>query len=373
LAWIASLTFVSIVSPLHVRISVAQDATELTVSAADPGEPPTPQPELAKKVASEDAHEVTSEDASKATHEVTSEVASEEELGVLPPTDESLIENKTQTAEKSVPAEDSVRTLSVEPGVRPILPDDRPAWVGAAPDFSSTQHYLYVGSLPTSEERDADEALDEPLLAAVRNYIDQEVINEQASAFHMPVDAEFIRKNLIDDSKGYVCELSTSQGPMYQKWVTVRVTPEQRELFKRWHIEAAQRKRLAPLGVGLVSALALVSASHLVLRRRHGAATMPLVNPVAAEPPVAVKRSFVKTLFKTSIFIGFLMLPAVLLLSALAPTHVKVHRLSPKQGGDNKMRHESTIEVHLPNLQKEIRIDKLGDGRTIIIEHTSGR
>ena len=399
--WVALLTVASIVAPIQVRIVVAQQTNELSVAAADPGEPPTPpatatppksadpkvesenQTETTGAVSSEKTSEATSTPANDVTKEVTSEVASEvtsdAELDSLSITASSLAETKTQAVEKSAskeksaPAADTVRTLSVEPGVRPILPEDRPAWVGASPDYSSEQHRLYVGSLPTSDESDADEALNEPLLAAIRNYIDQEVINEHAAAFQMPVDGDFIRKNLIDDPKGYVCELSTSQGPMYQKWVTVRVTPEQRELFKRWHVEAAQRKRLAPLGVGLVSALALVSASHLVLRRRHGAPAMPLVNMVAAEPQVAPKRSFVKTLFKASILIGFLMLPAVLVLTALAPTQVKVHRNAPERHGEVEMMDDSTFEVHLPNLHKEIRVDKLGEGRTIIIEHKSGQ
>ncbi len=358
LGWIALLTFASIVTPLQVRIVVAQASTEIIVSAADPGEPPVPCPVPAEKVASKRG----AQDVSGASGTVNSEVASDAEFQTPAATDESLAElrnAKAKPAEAETPGSgtatplaDSVRTLSVEPGVGPILPRDRPAWVGAAADYSSSQHYLYVGSLPTSEESEADEALDEPLLAAVRNYIDQEVVNEQAAGFHMPVDSDFIRKNLIDDPKGYVCELSTSQGPMYQKWVAVRVTPEQREVFKRWHVEAAQRKRLQPLVVGLVSLLALVSASHLVLRRRHGAIAMPLVNTVAAQPPAAAKRSMVKTLFKASILIGFLMLPAILLITALAPTHVEVHRDGPIQQGAGEMNDESTIEVNLSNLHK---------------------
>ncbi len=377
LCWIALLAFAVVATPLHVRVVFAQEVTEITVAAAELGEPPAPQPRPASEIASGVVVEA-SDAAAQVTSEVTSEVASNAEVGELPSSDESQTQTGAEAAAQTQPSavEDSVRTLSVEPGVKPILPDDRPAWVGASPDYSSTQHYLYVGSLPTSEESDADEALDAPLLAAVRNYIDQEVVNEHGAAFQMPVDAKFIRKNLIDDSNGYVCELSTSQGPMYQKWVTVRVTPEQRELFQRWQVEAAQRKRLAPLGVGLLSVLALVSASHLVLRRRHRPAPLPAANPAQVLPPVAVKRSFAKTLFKTAIFIGFLMLPLVLLLSALVPTQVKVHRSAPQHmqfEGELQMGRESAIEVNLPNLHKEIRIDKLEGGRSIIIEHKSGR
>ncbi len=112
---------------------------------------------------------------------------------------------------------------------------------------------------------------------------------------------------------------------MYQKWVTVRITPEQRELFKQWHREAMQRKRLGPLGVGLVSLLAVVSLSHMVLHQRHGAKTLPMVDAQNMQPVVAKKASVFR---RVMLFFFLLSIPVLvaagLLLTLITPTHVRI-------------------------------------------------
>jgi hypothetical protein len=343
LGWIALLSLAAVLSPVSIHVVIAQDAPQFVVAPADPGDPPAPPPAPA----------------------TPSEVNSEAEIGQLLPNDQAVTE---PAGGGQLPADpDSVRTLSVEPGVRPMLPADRPAWVGAPPDYATPQHYLYVGSLPTTDERDADEALDEPLIAAVRNYIDQEVVNEPGAAFRMPVDAAFIRRNLIDDPSGYVCELATSQGSMFQKWVTVRVTPEQRELFANWHTQAVQRARLAPLGIGLVAVLTLVSLVHMALGR-HGASPLPSINQHAPEPAVAVRRSWSWTALKVLGFLAFMMLPAFLVLAAVGykvrTSRVVEGHLSGSLG---------SYEVPMPDLHKQVRIETLGAERTIVIESKSRR
>lgn len=384
LGWIALLAFASLFSPINIHIVIAQDAPEIVVVPADPGEPPAPPTtlETPAPAAPTFAPEATAEHGSTLVVGPTpaataaqipnvpvasSEVSSEAEIGKLIPNHE------LHTAPSEAPKADpeSVRTLSVEPGVRPMLPADRPAWVGASPDYSSPQHRLYIGSLPTTDERDADEALDEPLMATVRNYIDQEVVNQVGASFKMPVDAAFIRRNLIDDPAGYVCELTTSQGSMFQKWVTVRVTPEQRELFTKWHTEAAQRTRLAPIGLGLVSVLALVSLTHMVLRR-HGASPLPLVNQHATEPAVAVRTSRSWTALKVLGFLVLMMIPAFFVLAALLFT--VGYRQTATEVEPHISGRSLPYEVQFPDLHKELRIETLGGGeRTIVIESKSRR
>ena len=374
LGWIALLAFASVLSPVNIHIVIAQDAPEIAVAAADPGEPPTPpiahdppSPAIVAAASTPVEGPVPAKTSAQIPDvpAAPSEISSEAELGKLIPNDEPETEPFVSEPPKVDP--DSVRTLSVEPGVRPLLPADRPGWVGALPDYSSPQHRLYIGSMPTTDERDADEALDEPLIAAVRNYIDQEVVNELGASSKMPIDAAFIRRNLIDDSAGYVGELSTSQGSMYQKWVTVRVTPEQRELFSKWHTEAAQRTRLASLGFGLVSVLALVSLTHMVLRR-HGASPLPLVNQHVAESAVAVRRSLTWTAVKVLGFLVFLMIPAFFVLAALVFS-VRTFPVVENRLNGSRL----PYEVQLPDLHKELRIETLGGERTIVIENKSRR
>ncbi len=241
---------------------------------------------------------------------VTSEISTTAELDELATRSSSL---KAAQPNKTNP--DEVRNLSVEPGMRPLLPADRPAWVGAPPDLSSHQHFLYVGSIPVSNEAEAEAALDESLVAAVHTYVDDEVTQRVGSAQDMPIEVDYIRKNLIDDSSGYMAELTTSEGPMYQKWVTVRITPEQREQFRAWHKQAVQRERLAPLGTVLFLLIGAVGLTHVVLRRWHGPLNLPAVNhQTVVEPLPAMASSGGSLTWLWVTFLCILVLPALMLL-----------------------------------------------------------
>lgn len=402
LGWIAMLAFASVLTPIHVHIVIAQDAPEIVIAPADPGEPPTPpqtpaeavletakvqadlpsvsepaldqpvidEPVIAEPVIDKPAIETLADETAIQTPDVPntpSEISSEAEIDKLIPTGESQAESVTSEQRQS--DLNSVRTLSIEPGVR-MLPEDRPAWVGAAPDYSAAIHHLYVGSLPTSSQSDIDESLDAPLVEAVRTYIDQEVVNERNASINMPIDAKFIRRNLIDEPSGFVCEISTSQGAMFQKWVAVHITPEQRKLFAKWHTEASQRSRLAPIGLGLVSILALVSLSHVVLRRRHGAGNLPFVNRHSPEPEVVVRRSRSWTAFMVLVFLLFLMIPAFFMFAALMLVRTHVSTAEVHRQADDRDRAQSMAN----DLQKEVRVETLNGGqRTVIIESQSHR
>ena len=308
-------------APKSINIVIAQELPPMVVEPSAPGEPPAP---AKRDTATDSLPPATIEEAlPQDVSASTSEVSSEAELNAILSEEPSAPVEVPQ--DEPAVAVDEVRTLSVEPGNQLLLPEDRPAWVGAPPDYTTSQHRFSVGSLPTLDAEDADSALDEPLVAAVSNYIEQEVIQQPWTVGQIPIDAEFIRRNLIDNPKGYECELATSQGPMHQKWVIVRVTPEQRELFKQWHREAMQRTRLAPIGVGLISVLALVTFSHLVLHRRHGSNALPLVNQQGVPPLAAKKHSVLRRVFG---FVFLLAIPvgmAMLLLFALDRPNASSH------------------------------------------------
>lgn len=162
------------------------------------------------------------------------------------------------------------RELSVEPGTLPLLPADAPAWVGALPDLSDDVHRLFVGGEVAESESAAAEGLDTPLVMAVRTYVERDVL-QHAGAGHAlaaKLTADYVWKNLIDQRSGYMAKLNTPGQPMYQKWVTVSVTPEQRGEILGWHREALQRERLTPIGLGLTSLLGCVGLMHLILRRK---------------------------------------------------------------------------------------------------------
>ena len=373
-AWLSCvvlLASLALVAPVNVQIVLAQESDRaLAVAIADEGQPPSPLAAVG-----DDANLRSTESAAAiqpAPASATSEISNQTELSALatdstsPPADETS---------SSLPAE--VRSLSVEPGSRPLLPDDRPAWVGASPELSSNQHYLYVGSLPVSNASEAEAALDEPLVATVQAYIDDEVIHKYGASHSMPVDARFIRKNLIDDPTGFMAELSTSEGPLYQKWVTVRVTPEQRQQFHVWHKQAMQRERLGPLGTALLLLVTGVALSHLVLRRWHGPVNLPIVNQVTAVEPQSATASSARSL--TWLWVTFfciLVLPALMLFWFVGVRSVR-HDFTTSR--HSAMQHIEDMPFAVPSppmppkpvFPGEIRIETSNGKRAIIIHDQS--
>ncbi|MCA9132282.1 MAG: hypothetical protein KDA45_03980, partial [Planctomycetales bacterium] len=164
---------------------------------------------------------------------------------------------------------EAVRELSLPPGRAPLLPADRPAWVGAPPDYTTSVHRLVVGSLVTQDAQQADALLDEPLESAVLEYVDEVLFPQSraSAALRSKVSAAYIRKNLIDHPQGYVARMNAGSEAMYQKWVQLTITAQQRAQMQDWYRQAVQRRRLAPLGLGLVGVLGVVGLANLALRR----------------------------------------------------------------------------------------------------------
>lgn len=257
-------------------------------------------------------------------------------------TDNSQLES---TETKAAPTKsDEIRNLSVRPGSW-ILPGDRPAWVGAEADLSTSTHRLYVGSIPASNRTETEEALDIPMVAALQSYIDEHVFGERGVAEKLPISPVYIRRNLINDPLGYTAEINTSEGTMFQKWVTLSITADQRSQFKKWHHDAQQLKRLEPLGVLLFGVLGLVGASHLLLRGVFGKQNLPRISgeiantadppqvaqvvgyPVAMQYPVAKQQPKARKSARFGLM-GILLLLVGFVVFAFLATTVKVYRHS---------------------------------------------
>lgn len=243
----------------HGTLTISS-AQETQVGSGDSSAKPVADADQ-KSTAEAEANAETSQPAEVNSEAELEPPESEIDGGKLPPTNETV-------------------ELSVEPGTQPLLPADRPAWIGADPDYSGEVHRLYVGSTAVTDPEEVDTALDVPLLAALRNYLDDQVLNSLGAADGLNLNEAFIRRNLIPDPEGVVLKLNTSGEPMYQKWVAVEVTPTQRDMFRQWYREAVQRDRMKPLVASLAGLLGLVGLTHLLLRRKHGLpSSQPLVNP----------------------------------------------------------------------------------------------
>ncbi len=233
------------------------------------------------------------------------------------------------------------RQLSVEPGVVPLYPEDTPAWIHAQPDYSTNRHVLPVASLPVADRSSVDNALDEQLLATMYAYVEEHIVGELGSghALRDQITVDYIRRNLIDEPLGYVVELQTSTGPMYQKWVQLVVSPEQREQLQVWHEERIQRQRLGPVVAIVGALLAAVGGFHMLVRRpgkqderwaRNDRVELPVVSPVAAKPK------------KPCCKFGFLPIALLVATPIMIAVAVKRHRSEGREA-----RIERTVELQL--------------------------
>jgi hypothetical protein len=177
----------------------------------------------------------------------------------------------TIVASPPVPANSSAaQELSVEPGAQPLLPEDAPAWIGALPETSGEIHRVHVGGQIADSPEEAAQLLDDAMVHELTRYLNQSVLQPRGAAvgLHRRLTPDYIWKNLIDEPDGYVARLNTTGTPLYQKWITLSITPAQRDIIQGWNREALQQQRLAPVGLGVLGLLGSVGVLHLIFKGR---------------------------------------------------------------------------------------------------------
>lgn len=292
------------VNPTHpalcVLIAIAQPdppeenpQSETTDTVASDSEEPS-NVELdnltgAEQVASSVSLSNTTETAAEAETIAEVETAAEVET-VESKEPEAVAELKVQAEVSS----ENPHPLSVEPTSQ-MLPKDRPGWIDSDPDFKSPTHQFIVASIPTAVKSELDSNLDATLVAALKNYLSQQMGEDAGPLLEPRLTPAFIRTNFVDETKSYVAEMATGEGPLFQKWVMVEVTPQQREQLKLWHSEQIQRQRVLPLGLGLAGLLTAIGITHFVLKRRgaqtgnRDAAQSKGLNQALESPPMATR------------------------------------------------------------------------------------
>ena len=252
--------------PLNVKLSYGQDGVSLSVEKPAQGQAPIPPaPPATNPVTEESAAEVSG-----------AEISSEEEIGLSAAIEASEQKLANAASEEPVP-------LSVAPR-EPIYPDNMPAWINQDPDYSTPIHRLFVGSEPVSDEADLDKALQVPLMAAVLDYLDDQVFHEDGVASELGITSSYIQSNLISDRNGYTVPLNSLDGKMYEKWVTLEIHPEQRANFERMRAEARQLSRIPIVLLCLLGVVGVMGTSHLFLRR---GSSLPTQEPLAGQNLVA--------------------------------------------------------------------------------------
>lgn len=339
---------------LGVGALTAVAATNLRVTPPENAQPPAPKIEAQSSL--EPSVELAPPVASGVSKEPTSSTESDAPSSInetAPPVDTPPAGSADEQPADTQPASarpSKFRELSVEPGTSPLLPADRPAWVGAPADYSSDIHRLYVGSLVSDARQDVDRNLELPLQAALNEYVETQVLHQPDAARELAdhLTPSYIRMNLIDDPQGFVAELNTAEGPMYQKWVAVTITPAQRTQIEAWHREALQRQRLGAIGLGALGVIGVLSLAHLGLRRRFGAAPSVSVPTAvdawsqetarvgsqreAGQMPAAASSKRRRPGFLLGLFLGVLALPV--LASMILYSSVREHEHAQVQYHD---------------------------------------
>ncbi len=285
--------------PLNVRLSCGQDGVSLAVEKPAQGQAPIPPvPPAIPPIAEESAAVVSG-----------AEISSEEEIGLGAAIEASEQKLTNAASEEPVP-------LSVAPR-EPIYPDDMPAWINQAPDYSTPIHRLFVGSEPVADEADLDQALQIPLMAAVLDYLDDQVFHEDGVASELGITADYIQSNLVSNHNGYTVALNSLDGKMYEKWVTLEIHPLQRANFERMRAEATRLSRIPVVLLCLLGVVGIMGISHLFLRRGNSLPTQePLAgqNLVAQEMPARQSRGNAGV---ASVAIGLIFTGGVLLIGGM--------------------------------------------------------
>ena len=282
--------------PQAEAIANGADGEEASLVEAETSASPAPdsQADLAE-VESESQTDTENEEATPDTNAVASEAETHSSSDVVAEVNDDFVDPTAlaepaaseEPARESSPFSDKPKELSVRPGSTPLMPADRPAWVGAPADLSKEIHRLYVGGTAVSNSDDADRALDAALVTALEDYVGKELLRQGYGAHDLGLSAGYVRKNLVVPNQDYLMELDTHP-PMYRKYVPLEISPEDREFLLQQNAEAVQRSRIAPLGLGLAAILGLVGVSHLVLKRKNSLpSSQPLEGPQIVPNQVA--------------------------------------------------------------------------------------
>jgi len=159
---------------------------------------------------------------------------------------------EAEKAATTTPADPTLHT-PLEDTVK--IPEGRPEWIDAEPDFSSAIHTIPVASGPYVHEGESRRALDRALVKATKEYIAEQLGSELAAQL-IQYDAKTIKRKVVKADNLYHDVATYSVGPMNEYFALLEFGPEFRnELDRRWsHVRATSRLSQVGLfgGAGLL-------------------------------------------------------------------------------------------------------------------------
>jgi hypothetical protein len=149
-------------------------------------------------------------------------------------------------SDATLAAADPVLHTPIEDIVK--IPEGRPAWTEADPDYTSAIHTIPVASGPYVHENESRRALDQALVKATREYVAEQLGSELAARL-IQYDAKTIKRKVVKADNLYHDEATYSVGKMHEYFALLEFGPEFRnELDRRWENIRA-KSRLSQVGL----------------------------------------------------------------------------------------------------------------------------
>jgi hypothetical protein len=175
----------------------------------------------------------------------------------------SSTDESASDEEDTEPGDDEELTIEIRSGkvIIPPRPEQVAKWVESDPVRSGSVHTTAVSSGPQVNRRDCRRALDEELMEAVREYVDEylgDVYADQVKASSLVnYDLAYIKKHLVRPENIYHEEIQNSFGPMQQMHALLEFDDAfRKDLDERWHALVAMGRVMGTaLAFGFVLAL----------------------------------------------------------------------------------------------------------------------
>jgi len=158
----------------------------------------------------------------------------------------AALELDARKEETAAPSADPTIHTPLEDIVK--IPEGRPEWIDADPDYTSAIHTIPIASGPYVHENESRRALDQALVKATKEYVAEQLGSELAARL-IQYDAKTIKRKVVKADNLYHDVATYSVGPMHEYFALLEFGPEFRnELDRRWENIRA-KSRLSQVGL----------------------------------------------------------------------------------------------------------------------------
>ena len=143
---------------------------------------------------------------------------------------------------------------------KPISIPDRPEWVDREPQMVGDNYCVAVSSALHVQQRDCRRTLDERMVEAVSDYV-QDLVGSSSVDYFLHYDADEIRSRFLAQDTEFSDIVEVSVGPMHQSHAMLQFAPEFRdEVQTKWSQirQTGRVVRTAGASVGILAMLSLM-------------------------------------------------------------------------------------------------------------------